>query len=116
MQLEVTPSLTISYLMIGGTKFDANMTNMTKDDGKIFCSFVWSTKYIKTTQRKYRTILPCIIKFRGYKELHFEVLVKFYESEEVLHYTGVPLNSLGLYGTLSNDKKQKGKTYDIVFN
>ena len=92
------------------------MIKLKKEDGKTFCSFAWSTKHIKITQRKHRSVLPCVIKFRGYKELQFEVLIKFYESEESLHYTGVPLSSLGLYGTLSNDKQQKPQMLDIVFN
>ena len=116
VQLEVCPSLTISYLKIGGMRYDANMTKVKKEDGKTFCSFTWSTDHIKTTQRKYRTILPCAIRFSGYKEIQFEVLVKFYENEEILHYTGLPLSSLGLYGTLSNDKQQNGETYEIIFN
>ena len=114
--MEITPSLNIAYLKIAGIKYDANMFKLMKEDGKTFISFSWSSKHIKPTLRKHRTILPFVIKFRGYKELHFEVLVKFYESEEALHYTGLPLTSLGLYGTLSNDKQQKGQTYDIVFN
>ena len=116
VQLEVSPSLTISYLIIGGAEYDASMTKINKEDGQTFCSLRWSTERIKPTQRKYRTILPCVIRFSGYKEIQFEVLVKFYENEEILHYTGVPLSSLGLYGTLSNDKQQKAQTYDIVFN
>ena len=97
-------------------KYDSNMIKMRKEDGKTYCSFIWSTKHIKITQRKYRSVLPCVIKFKGYKELDFEVLVKFYENEENLHYSGVPLSSLGLYGTLSNDNQQKQQMYDIVFS
>ena len=114
--MEVRPSLSISYLKIGGARYDANMINMKKEDEKTFCNFTWSTSYIKTTQRKYRSILPCVIKFRGYKEQRFEILVKFYENEETPHYSGIPLSYLGIIGTLSNDKQQKGQTYDIVFN
>ena len=91
VQLEISPSLAISYLKIGGTKYDVNMIEMKKDEGKSFCSFAWSTDHIKPTQRKYRTILPCVIKFKGYKEIQFDVLVKFYQREDILHYSGVPL-------------------------
>ena len=115
VQFEVSPSLSISYLIIGGAKYDASMTKIKKEDGKTFCSLRWSTERIKTTQRKYRTILPCVIRFSGYKEIQFEVLVKFYKPDEGLHYSGMPLSSLGLYGNLSNDQ-QKGEMYDIVFN
>ena len=113
--MEILPSLTLSYLKIGGIKHDDNMTRRRTEDGKTFCSFAWSTKHIKTTQRKYRSILPFVVKFKGYKEIHFEVLVKFYENKEVLHYTGVPLSSLVLYGTFNNDKNAKRQTNVIMF-
>ena len=61
-------------------------------------------------------MLPCVIKFEGYKKIKFEVMVKFYKREDKEKYCrGKPLTSLVLNYTM-DEKLLKTKHPDIQFH
>ena len=55
---------------------------------------MWPTDGIKTTERKHRTVVPCVVKLLGHDDICFNLQVKFYDCEEVEHYTGHLLKSV----------------------
>ena len=81
------------------------------EDGKSVYNFKWSSHLIKITERKHRTVLPCTIKFKSYKELNFNILVKFYSNDEIAHYSGEPLSFIDV-----DCKVASGKEKATVFN
>ena len=94
ISLEVTEDEDLVYIDIGGKQYNCfklfdNRDNLTK-----VYMFTWSTDNIKPTQRKYRAILPVAMKFKGYEELNFQLSVKFYYSNDVLHFSGKTLTSI----------------------
>ena len=51
-------------------------------------NIVWLTDGIKTTERKHRTVVL------GHDDICFNLQVKFYDNDEVEHYTGHLLKSV----------------------
>ena len=83
---------------------------------KSIFNIVWSGHYMKETERKHRTILPCAIKFKGYNEVVFHIMVKFYDEDKTVHCQGVPLSHLSLDGTLGERKEDSNiQLYNIIF-
>ena len=76
------------------------------EDGKTVYNFTWSSHLIKITDRKHRTVLPCVIKFKPYKELNFKILVKFYNNDEIAHYSGEPLSFIDLDCKVGSGKEK----------
>lgn len=108
-----------SYVVLGGRKHEKLQVirNPDEDQAKSVYNFVWSTKQMKITNRKYRTVLPCVIKFKPYKELSFDMQVKFYTNEEIAHYTGEPLQFLDLDCKVGSGKDKSTNIYlPIRFN
>lgn len=118
VKIEVEPAQEITYVMLAGRKFDkVKPTNNPKEEGKSLYNIVWSTKAMKTTDRKFRTVLPVIIKFKPYKELKFQLLVKFYMNKDVAHYTGETLHFLNLDCKVGSGKDKSTHLYPpIRFN
>ena len=111
VQLEVKPPHEICYIKIGGKTYREFVTQTNENDEEIsIYSFTWSTNRIRTTKRKHRSILPCVVKFHNRNEIKFDIFVKFYFSCEVNHYTGIPLSFIEVdYGT----KVKNGVLYPI---
>ena len=117
ISLEVKPILQIAYIKFGGFKYeDPKATSIDSNDPKSLYRFNWSADNISITERKFRTIVPCIIKFRGYKELTFKLSVKFYSNEESAHFNGIPFSSLSLDGVLVNHKYPGEPMFHVIFN
>lgn len=116
VKVVVEPPQEISFLVLGGRRYE-NIKLVNQDDMKSVYRFIWSTEKIKTTDRKYRTVLPCVIKFKPYKELIFNMQAKFYTSEEVAHYTGNRLKFLDLDCAVGTGKDKMTTLYPpIRFN
>ena len=114
--IEIKPSLQMSYMKLGSTKYDQpSSKSNSSEEGKCLYKFNWSTEGIDITERKYRTIVPCAIKFRGYKELNFKLSVKFYGCEKNIHYNGIPFTSVCLDGVLVNNKESRGHLFHVIF-
>ena len=90
--------------------------NNPEEDGKTVYNFVWSSHMIKITDRKHRTILPCCIKFKPYKELNFKILVKFYNNDEIAHYRGEPLSFIDLECKVGSGKEKATILNNMRFN
>ena len=111
VNIDVEPPQDIIYVKMGGRRHETFY-----NDGTTGCSFVWSTQGMKETERKYRTILPCAIKFKEFKELQFELLSKFYSQEEIVHYHGIRLSSLEIESVVTYNKKTKAGLHNVTFN
>ena len=74
-------------------KFEQNDKS---DQDFVGFAFVWCTETIRTTKRNHRSVLPCSMKFRGRREIHFNLLTKFYENYNSRLYVGNPLTSVDL--------------------
>ena len=117
ISIEVKPALQIAYLKLGGWKYEEpKATSTDPAEPETFYRFNWSTNGIDITQRKYRTIVPCVIKFRGYKELSFKLSVKFYDNEEDTHYSGIPFSSLCLDGVLASNKDSRSHLFHEIYD
>lgn len=118
VKMEVEPAQEIMYVVLGNRKHEKlQVINNPDEEAKSVYNFVWSTKQMKTTDRKYRTVLPCRIKFKPYKELVFNMQVKFYTNEEIAHYTGEPLQFLDLDCKVGTGKDKSTNLYPpIRFN
>ncbi len=113
------PAQELSYVKVGGCRYEEfriiNNPGGDEEEKTIY-NFIWSTKRMGKSGKKYRTVVPCVIKFQGYKEIKFEIMVKFYKREDKLkHCKGVPLTSLVLSYTME-DKQLKSKHLDIQFH
>lgn len=116
--IDVEPAQEVSYVVLGGRKHDKlqSSQNVGGANASVY-KFVWSTRSNQPTDRKYRTILPCIIKFKPYKELRFNMLAKFYSNTELAHYTGEELHFLDLDCRVGTGKDKSTKMYPpIRFN
>ena len=113
INIEVEPYQDLIYVKLGGRRYE-KVVKLNSHDGdeKAIYAFIWSTKQIRTTERKHRTVLPCEIKFRQYKEIEFDIMVKFYNNCEIAPYIGKPLSSINLDCTLSNSNE----SFSVVHN
>ena len=84
------------YVVLGGKRYNCFYKQGNDVENGSKWTFVWSTHGIRQTERKQRSVLPCVIKFESCKELHFQLLVKFYCDDEVRPYGGKPLSSIDL--------------------
>ena len=84
------------YVVLGGKTYNCFKVSENSADSTRFFSFVWSTSNIRPTKRSHRSVLPCALKFKGYKELKFNLLVKFYYNDEDVRYSGIPLSFIDL--------------------
>ena len=96
VRFEIDQDEMISYVMIGGKKYNCFYLMEDASDGTRVFEFVWSTDNILQTKRKHRSILPCVIQFNSHKKIRFRLLVKFYEQGEWCHYTGKTLKLIDL--------------------
>ena len=94
--VEVNEDQKLSHVTLGGKKYNAFRTMDNPDNATRVYKFVWSTGNIRTTRRSHRSVLPCVVKFSGYQEVAFDLLVKFYYKEETVRYTGIPLSLIDL--------------------
>ena len=119
VNIAADPAQDLTYVKVGGVRYDEfriiNDPDSEEEDKVIF-SFLWTTKKLEINGKMYRTVLPCVIKFEGYKEIKFEVMVKFYKREDKEKYCkGKPLTSLVLNYAM-DDKQLKTKHPDIQFH
>ena len=85
--LEIEPIQHVSYVKMGGRKTDDESLILVNQTGeRRTLSFFWSTKGIRPTQRAYRYIYPCAVKFRMYSELKFNLQMKVYSRKNVASY------------------------------
>ena len=112
VSVEVKSDQEIVFVTLGGKKYNRfNIVQSTDKYTKLF-SFVWSTHGITTTNRKHRSVLPCVVKLKPYKELKFDLLVKFYDDVTcVNHFTGIPLSLISLECEVA-----KGKEKNTILN
>ena len=73
------------------------------------------------TSSRYRTVLPCAVKFLGYMEIRFELMVKLYHQGNGSVDKGLPLTTLSLeytYGEGDADEdtaEGSGKLHEITY-
>ena len=103
ISLELDKDEIISYVILGGKKYNCFYMIENKVDRTRIFKFVWSTDNILSTKRSHRSILPCVIKFKSYRELRFNLLVKFYERKEWIRYTGTSLKLIDMQVQLGKD-------------
>ena len=98
----------IMYVTLGGKTYNCfKMMTSSSSNVKVY-QFVWLTKGLKITERKHRTVLSCIIKFQHYEELKFDLLTKFYESDDINHVSeGQGLSSIRLECVVGCTKNSK---------
>ena len=95
MAIVVDEHQSVSWVVLGGKRYNLfHLYHM--PEGKKMFVFVWCTSGVTTTQRKHRSILPCIVKLKGWKEVNFKLSVKFYEPDETIHCGGHPLTSINV--------------------
>ena len=97
ISLEVNQGQDLVYAEIGGKKYNCFKLYDNPDNSTKVYMFTWSTQNVQPTQRKYRTILPVVMKFKHYAELTFNLSVKFYYKDNVLHFSGLPLNLIDIH-------------------
>ena len=113
--LEVNKDKDLIHIDIGGRRYNCFKLFDSPDNTIKKYMFTWSTDNIKPTQRKYRTILPIEIKFEGYEELNFQLSVKFYYSDDVLHFSGKPLNVIDVKAQVGVGQQQQTLFTGISF-
>ena len=105
IEIEVSPQRELMYFTVGSRKYKRFNRSDNSQDKDVY-TFVWSTKMIRTTERKHRSVLPFSVKFCGNREVNFNMFVKFYYSCEVAHYNGTPLTFIELNSGCENDKEE----------
>lgn len=123
VSIQVEPFLELKFIKIGGVEHDRFkiVKQDPEDDTKLAHNFVWSTpRCLELNERKYRTIIPCVMKFQGKNKLLFDLMVKFYEwswEEKSTQYCeGKLLNFIQLNGIVDEEKRTKRKKYTVEFN
>ena len=94
--LEVNDNQNLVYVVLGGKTYNCFKVVENSAESTRLYTFVWSTSNIRPTKRSHRSVLPCAMKFKGYKELRFDLLVKFYYNDEDVRYSGIPLSFIDL--------------------
>ena len=99
--LEVEESeQTLAYVVLGGKTYNCFKTFARAADNSRVYGFVWSTHRVCETRRKHRSVLPCVLRLQGYRELSVNLSVKFYAQDENCRcYSGEPLSAIRLEGT-----------------
>ena len=100
------------YVSLGGKVYNCFKMVEKADENVTVYGFVWSTDEIQVTQRKQRSILPCVFKFQRQKELSVSFSMKFYDKYENNHYTGTPLNCVHLEGSYGKKTMLKSISFD----
>ena len=86
---------------LGGTDIKFEKVTDAENEGKLVYLLFWSTAGMDATMRRYRTDVPCTIKFKNYKKLDFKFQVKFYAINDKKHSElGERLNSIDLECTV----------------
>ena len=96
IRLETNRDVTLVTFSIGGKVYNCFNKYKQLQTGTFGHAFVWSTEHIKRTKHHHRSVLPCRLKFKGHREIRFDLLVKFYDDCDVRLYTGSLLTSVQL--------------------
>ena len=114
MIFEVDGDVQLSYLKLGEVYWNKFQEQPKSDHDKkrVEYSFIWRTDKVAATERKHRSVLPCVIKLKRHEEIRFVVLVKFYDEINDNHIYGTPLKFL----TLNCEDEAKQNYYKMVFN
>lgn len=70
-----------------GIDYTFELVNDPENDSKSVYQFTWSTHGIEPTLNRHRTDVPCVLKFKNYKEIEFKVQGKFYADDDSKHIT-----------------------------
>ena len=94
VRIEVDEEEMLVNFSVGGKTYNCfNMFTISGCENVAF-DFVWSTDNIETTKRNHRSVLPCTMRFKGRREVKFNLLAKFYEYYDARLCVGNPLLSL----------------------
>uniref|UniRef100_T2M7W6 CB1 cannabinoid receptor-interacting protein 1 n=1 Tax=Hydra vulgaris TaxID=6087 RepID=T2M7W6_HYDVU len=101
VKMEIEPMTELTFFKLGGMDIKFEKVTNTANDTKLVYQLFWSTAGISTTMRKFRTDVPCTIKFKKYKKINFKFQVKFYSSNDRKRSElGKKLNSIDLECTI----------------
>ena len=107
----------LTYVILGGKKYNCFKCITYANSSLNVYQFVWSTNGIKTTARKHRSVLPCVIKFQTLKQIKFNLSTKFYQADEKNHLFGCGLSSICLHCKFDEAKENivVGKTFHSLW-
>ena len=107
--VEIRPPHLLDHVQIGNRTYTEFEELKNVNASKSVYMFVWSTRMIRVTKRKHRTVLPFSVKLHQHLLVNFDVFVKFYYSCEVEHYTGIPLTFIEIKSGLYNGTGENGE-------
>ena len=100
----------LMYVSLGGKVYNC-FKMIEKTDVRVY-GFVWRTDRIQVTQRKHRSILPCLFEFKGYNELSIDLSAKFYDKDEESRYTGTALSAIHMSSSFGKKTFLKNISFD----
>ncbi|XP_065660813.1 uncharacterized protein LOC101235709 [Hydra vulgaris] len=101
IRMEIEPSVKLSFIKIANKECSFKPINKRDNEDKSKYQISWSTVGVNSTERRHRANVPCVIKFKHYKQLKFMLQTKFYTETELKRIrVGVKLKSVVLECTV----------------